>query len=585
MDPPISGFVARPFVCGVLGEASPGRLERLRQALPGLVTVHEAPDVLLLAATPLRPYRADSDVRAWGFGDRSPDPTLDWQAAAAEAEAPGLADLHDRVVLHPGALGYIDLYTRTLDDATWFASRVEPLLALDPAPLEVDWDAWASVFVLHYPVARATPFLAVRRLAAAEALVFERDNRRTRYQRWSPPWYGLPEPGLDDGDPVAVAEVVRGVMRSLRGGPFALALSGGFDSRLMAITARDAGLPVTVWSTDKDDGLDDRAITTELAAMLGYPLRIADPGDRDYAANGDEVRRRTEGMIPLHTWMGPLGAALRDNGETVITDVGGGILFGNSHLDTEAVEMAPGRDRLVTLFRAVSRPPIAGRTMSEPAAAWAMGVARDGWLKAVAHLDGDASELVLALMETRDSRGIANMPLCLFGPEVQVQLPLLRPEPLRAALSVGLRRKVGGTFYRELLLAADPRIGAVRTTNDPPLQRPRPGRLMTSGDGLAWLRRDIERARSVPDLVPDGLLRYLELGRWAGPRRRDRLLRRSQQPRAEAFGGRGMAGYARLSLPIATFGWWVDRNRDRLASLDPPWRAGRGRRPGRLTPG
>ena len=76
---------------------------------------------------------------------------------------------------------------------------------------------------------------------------------------------------------------------------------------------------------------------------------------------------------------------------------------------------------------------------------------------------------------------------------------------------------------------------------------------------------------------PEGMLRYLELGRWAGPSRTDRLLRRSPKPRPSAFGGYRMTEMARLSLPIAHLGAWIDTHRDRLASIDPPWR-GRRRR-------
>jgi len=38
-----------------------------------------------------------------------------------------------------------------------------------------------------------------------------------------------------------------------------------------------------------------------------------------------------------------------------------------------------------------------------------------------------------------------------------------------------------------------------------------------------------------------------------------------------------MAEMARLSLPIAHLGAWIETHRDRLASLDPPWRTRRRR--------
>jgi hypothetical protein len=578
VDPSPGEFLARPFVCGAVGQVRPEPLARLRQAVPGLVTVHEAADVLLLAAAPLSPYRSGEQVRAWSFGDRSPAATSDWQAAASDAEAPGLVDGGDRVVLHAGALGFIDLFTRQLGGATWFASRIEPLLSLDPAPLEVDWEAWASVLAFHCPMGDSTPFRAVRRLRGATTCTLERSTGRIRSGRWAPPWHGLPEVDPDAGDPVEVVEQLRDVLRRVGGGPYALALSGGFDSRLVAIAARDVGIPMVAWSTGKDDGLDDIEITRELAAMLGLPLRFVDPTAVPYGTAGDEVRRRTEGMVAMHTWMAPLGSALRANGQPVLTDIVGGVVIGGSNVTTEMTLMPPGPERRLALMARLQRPPIVGKTISGRAAPWVMDAARDRFVDAVRHLDGDANELVLAMMETRDARGIASMPLWLFGPSVRVETPVCRPEMLRVTLSVGARRKLRKGFSREVLAAADPVAGTLRTSHDPRLVPGRTRMHKASDEGLAWLRADIEHARSVPDLVPERLLRYLELGRWAGPRRRDRLLRRPQTPRPGAFDSAQMADMARLSLPIANLGSWIAANRSRLASIDPPWCYRRGRR-------
>lgn len=580
MDPSPSEFLARPFVCGRLGGpalAHADRLERLHQAVPGLVTIHERPDVHLLAAGPLAPYRDGPGIVAWSFGDRTPDASDDWRGTAVRVEAPGLADLADRVVLHAGALGFIDLFTRELDGATWFSSRIEPLLALDSAPLDVDWAAWASVYAFNCPVGDATPFRPVRRLNGACTVVLERPAQRIRTERWSPPWHGLTDVDPDAGDPAAVMELLREVTRRLQGGPHAIALSGGFDSRMVALAAHGAGLQMTAWSTSKDDSLDDIPITRELAAILGLQLRFVDPTAVPYGSAGREVRRRSQGMVSMNTWMGPLGAALRNNGEPVLTDLVGGVILGGANTTAEMVDMAPGTERRLALMSRLQRRPIVGETLDERAAPWVMDTARESWLAAVRHLDGDANELVLAMLDTRDARGIAAMPYWLFSPAVRVELPLSRPEMMHAALSVGARRKVGKAFSREVIQAADPVVGELRTSHDPRPDSSRTIQHKTSPEGLAWLRSDIEHARELPGLVPEGLLRYLELGRWSGPRRRDRLLRQTAPPNARAFQSRHMADVARLALPVATLGSWLDTNRHRLASLEPPWLE-RGRR-------
>ncbi|MCY7417044.1 MAG: hypothetical protein LH650_00855, partial [Chloroflexi bacterium] len=267
-------------------------------------------------------------------------------------------------------------FTRQLGDALWFASRMEPLLSLDPAPLDVDWEAWASVIVFHYSSGDRTPFQAVRRLQGARMHILDRATRRIRGERWSPPWHGLDAVDADAGDPVELVERLRDTLRGLQPVPHALALSGGYDSRLVAIAARDVGTDMTAWSTLKDDGRDDVAITRDLAALLDLELRFVDLTAVPYPVAGEEVRSRTEGMVAMHTWMGPLGAALRSNGQPVLTDTIGGVLIGGANVTAEMVAQPPGRARLIALRTQVERPPVIGKTLAEVAAPWIMDTAR-----------------------------------------------------------------------------------------------------------------------------------------------------------------------------------------------------------------
>jgi hypothetical protein len=259
----------------------------------------------------------------------------------------------------------------------------------------------------------------------------------------------------------------------------------------------------------------------------------------------------------------------------VLTDLIGGVVFGGANISRRMVSMPPGRHRRLALMAKLQRAPVSGRTLSERAFPWVMDTARERWLDAVRHLEGDSNELQLAMIETRTARGLAAQSSWLIGPEAQVVAPTSHPEMICAGFSVGHLRKWNKEFSLELLAAADPVTGMIRSTHH---SRPGTARTVTrkaSAEGLAWLRADIEHAREVPDLVPDGLLRYLELGRWTGPGHRDRLLRRPQLPQPGAFDSRRMADMARLSQPIAHLGSWIETNRDRLGSLDPPWRVGR----------
>ncbi len=181
-------------------------------------------------------------------------------------------------MLHAGALGLIDLFTRRLGETSWFASRMEPLLSLDPGPLEVDWEAWASILAFDCPVGDMTPFRAVRRLQGARTLVMERATGRIRADAWSPPWQGLAEVAPDAGDAREVLDQLRTVVGRIAPVPHSIALSGGYDSRLVAIVARDAGIPMSAITTTKDDGRNDPEVAAEVAALLGMPYRFVDSG-------------------------------------------------------------------------------------------------------------------------------------------------------------------------------------------------------------------------------------------------------------------------------------------------------------------
>ena len=577
MDPGPTEFRARPFVCGVLGDATPDQRERLHRAVPGLVTIHDAPGVLLLGARPLAAYRHEPRLSAWAFGDHEPASSADWRAAAIDTESPGLADLGDRVVLHAGALGLIDLFTRRIGETSWFASRMEPLLSLDTGPLEVDWEAWASILAFDCPVGDMTPFRAVRRLQGARTLVMERATGRIRADAWSPPWQGLAEVAPDAGDAREVLDQLRTVVGRISPVPHSIALSGGHDSRLVAIVARDAGIPMSAVTTTKDDGRNDPEVAAELAVLLGIPYRFVDSGLIPYASYGELMRRRTHGMIALNTWTAPLGEALRSEGRPVLTDMIGGVLLGGANISRAMETMPPGHERRLALMAMLQRLPVVGQTITEQAMPWVLDSARERWLGAVSHLAGDANELPLSMIETRDARGIGALHHWGMGPRDPSRDTRQRPRDAAGRVLGGHRQEDEGRVQPGAAAPGGP-------GHRHPSHQPRPGVTVVRDAqpqgqrrGDRRIRADVERACAVPDLVPEGMLRYLELGRWAGPSRTDRLLRRGPKARPSAFGGYRMTEMARLSLPIAHLGAWIDTHRDRLASIDPPWRSRRRR--------
>jgi hypothetical protein len=572
-------FVARPFVCGALGPRDPHVLERLRDAVPGLVAVHETPDVLLLADRALEPYRRDADVRAWAFGDHTPRADADWRTAALDAEAPGLADLGDRVVLHAGAHGLLDVFHRLVDQTTWFSARLEPLLRLVAEPLDIDWEDWACQFVMQLPVGDRTPVRQVRRLDGAHALVADRSSGRARTERWSPPWIGLPEPTRGaDAVPDVLDALRAAIVREVKG-PVTLPLSGGHDSRLLGILLRDAGAQATTWTTTKDDGHDEIGIVRELAPLLGFPSRYLEPTPVGYGPRADATLARLGHMVSMHVWAGALGEVLRAEGRPVVAGDGMDITLANNHIPEAA---ARARDRATwqaAILDDVAKVRSIRQVLAPPAMAWAVEVARDAWRAAVRHLEGDANEVTLSVLTTRTVHGPGALPLWLFGPEVAVVVPGLDKDVLRAALAVRLTDKVGGAFHRQLLAGADPAIAAVRSTHDE-AEQSRPGhRARTSEEARRWLLSHVRTTEPIRDLVNPRLPLILDAGdhRAGQPADPDA----APDPYGEPV-NRRLELIVHRTLGLAAFGAWLERYGDLVRSTDPPWPTTRPWHPARV---
>ncbi len=585
-------FVGRPRVIGSLGPRDPLREARIRR-LHRWAAVHERQDVVLLmtidAAPPGgpgfhgppgvvadgvvgTPYRDASGQRAWVFGSHQPEAPSDWRQAALSWDAPGLADLGDRVVLHAGAVGFLDLFTRRIGDSLWFASRMADLLALDDEPMAVDWEAWACTLVLGCPVGDATPFQAIRRLEGAAAHVLERSTGVLRHERWDPPWVGLDEVAPDAGDPGAVWDVARALVRRLPAGPIALPLSGGFDSRLMLLALRDAGRIPRLWSTDKDDGLADMAITAELAGHLGQPVEVVrhEPGMTGQTML--TTMARVEHMVPLHWWMTPLGSALHADGLPIADALAAATAIKGAFQERAVAARDAGVDWRPAVLETLQRQSPDGAVLDTQVSRWAFPTARGAWMRAADQVRGDANEVTLVILRSRTTRAIANLSHWIFGPEVRVDMPFAHPDLLRVGFQAGYRRRADGGFYREVLRIADPVIGPWRTTHDPAGAIPEPSFTRTDEATRRWVIEQLPRAEVVPGLVAPGLRRFLETGhRSAPPARRWPWQPRGPHRRTDVLASYRMARTVARSLHLVLLGDWIGTHRDRLTSLEPPW--------------
>lgn len=383
--------------------------------------------------------------------DRRP---RDWADAAHELGLAGLWHDGTEERLHTDTFGVQEVYLRELDGALWFSNRLAPLRDLG-GRLDADDDAWGAALGFGGFIGSTTPFRQIRRLRAGESVVH--DQAGIRIERGRPAWLDATatRAGVDDVRRAFTAALPGRRPRRDR----AVTLSGGWDSRLIALAARDRkALPARAWTVHHDDGTaDDVVIAGRVAAMLGLPHTVAETRPQAWVLRREEVLDRVEHQTWLHTWLEPMARRVRADGLPLLDGLAGDVLL-------RALGSDPGgpahweqlTKRRMELPDALE-PGIAERWRA--AAATSMGEAGDLF-------SGHPAELRLRTLSVRTGRVVAASPFRLFAPEIPVLLPFLTPAFLKVALAVPTEELVDGDFYRDLLRAFDPVIGAVPSTND-----------------------------------------------------------------------------------------------------------------------
>ncbi|GGK85587.1 hypothetical protein Sme01_38760 [Sphaerisporangium melleum] len=577
-------YAARPYVCGAIGAYDPARLAALAGAGPQVREAYRAPGAALLSSAPLAPYAAspgfwspadgqnppaiaDSSPGSEGEGrpagaearfawaEARPAGAMPWWAVAETCEAPGLIDEPAAVSLHTGAFGLIDVYylseTGPEGEAVYFAGNIEPLLALARSPYEVNWDAWAAILKLTYPLLEDTPYRQVKRLPGSTALVWSRATRRISVDRRAPRWV-REEPfdrGVTGRDMVAL---LHEALKPYDDRPLLVPVSGGYDSRLLASVAVARKMDVVSWTTSPDDGLDnDIDFARYITRALGIPHRIV---GQDAAAYPEEARwaaRRLEYLTSHHAWYSPFAREVHGAGRAVVDGLAGGPLMKNFLITADAVGAGTTTDRRAALLAALATGEPHLPVLSERALAFVDDRVETAFTQATSMLRGHRSELPLSVLHTRTARGIARSPVNLVGPEATPVFPFLHPEFFDAALSVPVDRKEGGRFYREILRAADPRVAALPSTNGALPHRRVP--LRSNGPAAReWNHRMLVKTATVPGLLSERMLDVVA----AGP---------------DALTGFGTWNSRFWLRGLVLFGSWLTDYADKLNDITPPW--------------
>jgi hypothetical protein len=550
-------FHVRPYVCGTIGPAEPGELDALRDAGPHVRPALRLPDATLSSSFPLPPYHHDGPAHAFAWGERRPGRADRWLSVAETYETPGLIDDGERVVLHAGGLGLVDVYylidRRPDGDRVFFSSLLRPLLALTGRPHEIDWAAWAAIIQLTFPLRDDTPYGRVKRLGGASALVFDRRTRRVTLERRLPRWLREEpyEAGRSAGE---IVEILHEVYKEFDGRPLLVPVSGGYDSRLLCSVAVARGADVESWTTSPDDGTDtDIAFARAITRELGVPHRVIEQDPAAYPDDARAVARRLEYLTPHHAWYAPFAREVHRSGRTLVDGLAGGPLLKNFMVSGDAIQAASAAERQAAVLKSLALGAPSVPFLAPAAAEWIADTVRSAFAQATSPLRGHRAELPLSVLHTRTVRGIARSPVNLVGPEASFAAPFIHPDFFDAALSVGVARKDRGRFYREVLHAADPRVAALPSTNvvKQPLQRV-PLR-STAAPAREYGHRMLSR---VAERVPALLSEHLHQVVAEGP---DALARFTGWN--DRFWVRG----------LVLFGAWLADHEDDIADLSPPF--------------
>ena len=363
-----------PAVCGALGHPDPARVRAMMTFFPGrtLQVVHEdQSSVLAMDRDPLRWGRSGAlglgrtHGLAWIEGVPWSPGAASWEEAAVRG-ACGLAVEGRRRLVHSSVNGLGPVYWMTDGDAVYFATRIDPLVQTSPRQLSIDWDAWSSIITLRFPASDRTPFAEVRRLPPCSTLTWRRGAAVAVQERW--PWAQV-EPHLDRHE---VGEALAASLRATVAGvgqPALVPLSGGRDSRMLAVAFAEAGLAERAITVSDDEGdRFEEGPARMVAESLGleHDKRRARP--EDYPRNWRVRARAVEHQFVDHAWLVPLAryVARRDlpvsDGFAIDTLLG----WGNRFFTPETIDVSDPRRASLALFDSMRRYGRADLALAEP---------------------------------------------------------------------------------------------------------------------------------------------------------------------------------------------------------------------------
>jgi hypothetical protein len=461
-----------PLACGALGAYDRAVVEAIGRRLgAGMRLVHrDRSSALMLDREPLAWRSRLTRGFAWSEGTASGRPIRSWRDAACELNAAGLVVRPGGSFVHSSVAGVAQIYHADWDGATYFASRIEPLVRALPTRCHADWEAWASILTLTHPVDGHTPFEEVRRLLPYTVVDRHRGRGRTRQQSW--PWAAI-EPDLDVRAGAAeVGDRLNEVLESLPPVPLTSLLSGGWDSRLVlwaCARARGRGVRALTLGLPSGRGVET-AIASEVAQELGVAHDVHLPPAGRYWELWVRQARTLEYQVGLPLFVTPLGERLARERGIVADGYIADTLCQTSRYLTPTLHVPDGSTSVVReLWRTLRKRftgTTPGRMYSKELATALDRVAWRSFRRATKRVRGHPSEVQLGLHLTRSLHGVAGLPHVALGEACAIVTPCADHRVASAMLRMSPETKADAALYRTLF-ARDGRLGEIPSTNDP----------------------------------------------------------------------------------------------------------------------
>lgn len=512
-------FAHTPFVCGYLGPDSGGHWADLVAAAPVPVTERSRAPFHGFAASRAPGLERVPGRKAWVWGrhlltERAP---TGWRDAAQDLGLAGFWVGGGELRLHTDSLGVLEVYVRELDGTTYFANRVDPLTRLGSTRLHADWEAWADQLLLMGFSHDRTGFSEIRRLDFAESRRWA--DGCARRCRDLPGWMltdrvdGTAEDALD----ALVAQMPDGGDE-----PSAMGLSGGWDSRMIAVLCRHRGLrmPTTLTSHQDTGHVADPELAPAVAQALGLENRLVGiKGPRQWMRVREAHLRRAEHETMLHTWAAPYTRELRGLRVPVWDGLLGDVLFRAAGISSDVHWSGPiAAQREMQWFiqggmftRAMGglRPDVVRRLHE---------TCRANFFSDTEVFEGLASELTMRVATTKSLRILGAVPSRSLAPEVRLRLPFTTPEVVAVGTSIHPVKKAQTGWFGRVIERLDPVVGALPSTND--VGRPDPlgtqAAVQMHPRVLAWCAEQVVADDVVMSLFSPRAQVHLRAGRALG---------------------------------------------------------------------